>query len=44
MMGQGGLGGCGEARGDQVLGMMGIRFQVSRLGMSPEWGEGDGAT
>ena len=41
MTGRGGLGGRGEAGGDQVLGTMGIGFQGSRL---PEWGEDDGAT
>ena len=43
-MGQGGLGGHGEARGDQVSGTMGIGFQGSRLGRMPVWGEDDGAT
>ena len=41
MTGRGGLGGRGEAGGDQVSGTMGIGFQGSRL---PEWGEGDGTT
>ena len=41
MTGRGGLGGRGEAGGDQVSGTMGIGFQGSRL---PEWGKGDGAT
>ena len=41
MTGRGGLGGRGEAGGDQVLGTMGIGFQGSRL---PEWGKDDGAT
>ena len=41
MTGRGGLGGHGEAGGDQVSGTMGIGFQGSRL---PEWGKGDGAT
>ena len=40
MTGRGGLGGRGEAGGDQVSGTMGIGFQGSRL---PEWGKGDGA-
>ena len=40
-MGRGGLGGHGEAGGDQVSGMMGIGFQGSRLGRMPEWGESD---
>ena len=40
-MGRGGLGGRGEAGGDQVLGTMGIGFQGSRL---PEWGKDDRAT
>ena len=40
-MGRGGLGGRGEAGGDQVSGTMGIGFQGSRL---PEWGESDRAT
>ena len=44
MMGRGGLGGCGEGRGDQVSGTMGIGFQGSRLGMLPVWGKDDGAT
>ena len=43
-MGRGGLGGRGEVGGDQVSGMMGIRFQGSRLERMPEWGKGDGAT
>ena len=43
-MGRGGLGGCGEAGGDQVSGTMGIGFQGSRLGSLPEWGEDDRAT
>ena len=41
MTGRGGLGGRGEAGGDQVLGTMGIGFQGSSL---PEWGKGDGTT
>ena len=41
MTGRGGLGGRGEAGGDQVSGAMGIGFQGSWL---PEWGKGDGAT
>ena len=41
MTGRGGLGGRGEAGGDQVSGTMGIGFQGSRL---PEWGKDDGAT
>ena len=41
MTGRGGLGGRGEAGGDQVSGTMGIGFQVSRL---PEWGKSDRAT
>ena len=44
MTGRGGLGGRGEAGGDQVSGMMGIGFQGSRLGSLPEWGEDDGTT
>jgi hypothetical protein len=44
MTGQGGLGGHGEAGGDQVLGTMGIGFQGSRLGRLSEWGEADGMT
>ena len=44
MTGRGGLGGCGEAGGDQVSGTMGIGFQGSRLGRMPEWGEGDEMT
>ena len=43
-MGRGGLGGRGEAGGDQVSGTMGIGFQGSRLGSLPEWGKGDRAT
>ena len=43
-MGRGGLGGRGEAGGDQVLGTMGIGFQGSRLGSLPEWEKGDRAT
>ena len=42
-MGRGGLGGRGEAGGDQVSGTMGIGFQGSRLGSLPEWGKDDGA-
>ena len=44
MTGQGGLGGRGEAGGDQVSGAMGIGFQGSRSGDLPEWGKDDGAT
>ena len=44
MTGRGGLGGRGEAGGDQVSGTMGIGFQGSRLGSLPEWGKDDGAT
>ena len=44
MMGRGGLGGRGEAGGDQVSGAMGMGFQGSRLGSLPEWGKDDGAT
>ena len=44
MTGRGGLGGRGEAGGDQVSGTMGMGFQGSRLGSLPEWGKGDGAT
>ena len=44
MTGQGGLGGRGEAGGDQVSETMGIGFQGSRLGSLPEWGKDDGAT
>ena len=44
MTGRGGLGGRGEAEGDQVSGTMGIGFQGSRLGSLPEWGEDDGTT
>ena len=44
MTGRGGLGGCGEVGGNQVLGRMGIGFQGSRLGRMPEWEESDGAT
>ena len=43
-MGRGGLGGRGEAGGDQVSGTMGIGFQGSRLGSLPVWGKDDGAT
>ena len=43
-MGRGGLGGHGEAGGDQVSGTMGIRFQGSRLGSLPERGKDDRAT
>ena len=44
MTGRGGLGGCGEAGGDQVLGTMGIGFQGSRLGSLRERGKGDRTT
>jgi hypothetical protein len=44
MTGQGGLGGHGEAGGDQVLGTMGIGFQGSRLERMLEWGKGDAVT
>ena len=44
MTGRGGLGGRGEAGGDQVSGTMGIGFQGSRLGSLPEWGKDDRAT
>ena len=44
MTGRGGLGGRGEAVGDQVSGTMGMGFQGSRLGRMPEWGKGDGMT
>ena len=44
MTGRGGLGGHGEARGDQVSGTMGIGFQGSRLGRMPVWGKVDEAT
>ena len=44
MTGRGGLGGRGEAGGDQVSGTMGIGFQGSSLGSLPEWGKGDRAT
>ena len=44
MTGRGGLGGRGEAGGDQVSGTMGIGFQGSSLGSLPEWGEDDRAT
>ena len=44
MTGRGGLGGRGEAGGDQVSGAIGIGFQGSRLGSLPEWGEDDRAT
>ena len=44
MTGRGGLGGRGEAGGDQVSGTMGIGFQGSRLGSLPVWGEDDRAT
>ena len=44
MTGRGGLGGRGEAGGDQVSGTMGMGFQGSRLGRMPEWGKGDGTT
>ena len=44
MTGRGGLGGRGEAGGDQVSGTMGIGFQGSRLGNLPEWGKDDRAT
>ena len=43
-MGRGGLDEHDEAGGDQVLGMMGIRFQVFRLERMPEWGKDDGMT
>ena len=43
MTGRGGLGGRGEAGGDQVSGTMGIGFQGSRLGSLPEWGKSDRA-
>ena len=44
MTGRGGLGGRGEAGGDQVSGTMGIGFQGSRLGSLPEWGKSDRTT
>ena len=44
MTGRGGLGGRGEAGGDQVSGTMGIGFQGSRLGSLPVWGKDDRAT
>ena len=44
MTGRGGLGGRGEAGGDQVSGTMGIGFQGSRSGSLPEWGKDDRAT
>ena len=44
MTGRGGLGGRGEAGGDQVSGTMGIGFQGSRLGSLPERGKDDRAT
>ena len=44
MTGRGGLGGRGEAGGDQVSGTMGMGFQGSRLGSLPEWGKDDGTT
>ena len=44
MTGRGGLGGRGEAGGDQVSGTMGIGFQGSRSGSLPERGKDDEAT
>ena len=44
MTGRGGLGGRGEAGGDQVSGTMGMGFQGSRLGSLPEREKGDGTT
>ena len=44
MTGRGGLGGRGEAGGDQVSGTMGIGFQGSRLGSLPEWEKDNGTT